>query len=101
MYQGVVGLVAFIYLYLANQITGRQLVAEIDRLVSGDFINGLSDECMDDFDDLHENMTLCVWDKHTYDESPELYINEDELREYVGLFINKWGSILAGLICQK
>ena len=101
MYQGVLGLVAFIYLYLANQVTGRQLVAEIDRLVSDGSINGLPDQCMDEFDDLHEKMSLCVWDKQTYDQSPGLYINESEMRECVEIFIKKWGATLAALIIKK
>lgn len=101
MYQGVVNLVAFVYLFLANQISGRQLVAETDRLVSGDLIDGLPDECMDDFEVLHEKMSLCVWDKRTYDESPGLYIDGSELRVHVEAFINKWGKVLAELICKK
>lgn len=99
--QGIISMIAFLYLYLANQITGRQLVAEIDRLVSSDLIKGLPDECMDDFDDLHEKMALCVWDKQTYDESPGLYINDEELREYVEKFLGKRGADLAGLVCNK
>ncbi len=101
MYSGVTILIAFIYLFLANHISGRQLVSEIDRLVSGDLIDGLSDECMNDFDELHENMSMCVWDKQTYDESPGLYINENELREFVEDFISRWGSMIAELICTK
>ena len=101
MYQGIVSLVAFIYLYLANHVTGRQLVAEIDLLVSSDLIDGIPEECMDEFEGLHESMSLCVWDKQTYDESSELYINEEELREHVESFIGKWGTTLSGLICKK
>ena len=101
MYQGIVTMIAFIYLFLANKISGRQLVTEIDWLVSEDQIDGLPDDCIDAFDDLHEKMSLCVWDKQTYEESPGLYINEAELRDHVQAFIDQWGLMLAELICKK
>jgi hypothetical protein len=94
-------MIAFLYLYLANQITGRQLVAEIDRLVSDDLIEGLSEECIDDFDGLHEKMALCVWDNQTYDDSPGLYINDEELSGYVEKFLEKWSADIARLVCKN
>jgi hypothetical protein len=101
MYQGIINMIAIIYLFLAGLIPGRKFVSEIDRLVSNDQVDNLPNDCLDDFDILHEKMSLCVWDNRTYDESPNLYINEKELRLSVEAFMNKWGKTLAEIIFNK
>ena len=101
MYDGIGHLVLVIYLYLDNKITGRQFVSEVDHLVSSDQINSLPEKCLDEFDKLHENLSLCVWDDKTYDDSVGLYISEEELRETVEHFIQSWGALFSNIICKK
>ena len=88
-------LIAVIYLYLANFINGREFVKKIDGLVSGDQLTDLPNECQKSFNDLHEQLALCVWDEKTYNENPRIYINEIEMKKSVDQFISSWGKLLA------
>ncbi|HFD38428.1 MAG TPA: hypothetical protein ENJ31_01060 [Anaerolineae bacterium] len=45
MVNGIAKLIAVIYLYLANFISGREFVKKVDGLVSDDQLTDLPDEC--------------------------------------------------------
>lgn len=95
MVNGIAKLVAVIYLYSANFISGREFVKKIDGIVSDDHLTSLPSKCREAFDLLHEQLALCVWDERTYNENPSIYISEIEMRKFVDEFICTWGTLLA------
>jgi hypothetical protein len=95
MNNGMSKLIAVIYLYLANTITARQFIGHIDKLVSDDQLFELPVECKEAFDTLHQKIALCVWDDQTYNDAPDIYIKEPEMKTEVENFISDWGKVLS------
>ena len=81
--------------YLSENVSCREMVKKIDDLVGNDEVIDLDSRLQDDFLELHESLALCVWDDQTYDQFPDIYFRESDIKLVVINFQEKAKQLIA------